>query len=72
VPEATPASTFPPTTSPFADDPLSVGTITTVWFYPERNLRFVFYGPPGYNFARFACEFAAYAEDARYATPACR
>jgi GWxTD domain-containing protein len=62
-------ATFPPTTSPFADDPLSVGSITTVWFYPERNLRFVFYGPPGYNFARFAGEFAAYAEDARYATP---
>jgi hypothetical protein len=43
--------------------------LTTVWYYPERNLRFVFYGPPGYNFARFAGEFQAYAEDARYATP---
>lgn len=62
-------ATFPPTTDAIADEPRSVGTITTVWFYPERNLRFVFYGPPGYNFARFAGEFAAYAEDARYATP---
>jgi GWxTD domain-containing protein len=62
-------ATFPPNTSPMSDDERSVGTVTTVWFYPERNLRFVFFGPPGYNFARFAGEFAAYAEDARYATP---
>ena len=50
-------------------DPMMTGRITTVWYYPERNLRFVFYGPPGYNFARFAGEFRAYAEDARYAMP---
>lgn len=50
-------------------DVMATGRITTVWFYPERNLRFVFYGPPGYNFARFAGEFQAYAEDARYALP---
>jgi GWxTD domain-containing protein len=62
-------ATFPPETRPMADEPGTAGAITTVWFYPERNLRFVFYGPPGYNFARFAGEFAAYAEDARYATP---
>jgi GWxTD domain-containing protein len=62
-------ATFPPSTEQFGDDPLAVGVLTTVWYYPERNLRFVFYGPPGYNFARFAGEFQAYAEDARYATP---
>jgi hypothetical protein len=62
-------ATFPPGTNLVGEDPRSVGTVTTVWFYPERNLRFVFYGPPGYNFARFAGEFAAYAEDARYAMP---
>jgi GWxTD domain-containing protein len=45
------------------------GMITTVWWYPERRLRFVFYGAPGYNVARFASDFQAYAEDARYAAP---
>jgi GWxTD domain-containing protein len=62
-------ATFPPGTEQFDNDPRAVGVVTTVWYYPERNLRFVFYGPPGYNFARFAGEFQAYAEDARYATP---
>jgi GWxTD domain-containing protein len=62
-------ATFPASTEQFGNDPLAVGVLTTVWFYPEKNLRFVFYGPPGYNFARFAGEFQAYAEDARYATP---
>ena len=77
-------ATFPPGTSqigqmvgPMAEggrimltgDVMLTGRITTVWYYPERNLRFVFYGPPGYNFARFAGEFQAYAEDARYALP---
>jgi len=62
-------ATFSPQTDQRTPDPTAIGKITTVWFYPERNLRFVFYGPPGYNFARFAGEFAAYAEDARYALP---
>lgn len=63
-------ATFAPGTQAIGtNDPTNVGKITTVWFYPERNLRFVFYGPPGYNFARFAGEFKAYAEDARYAVP---
>lgn len=48
----------------------SVDKITTVWWYPERRLRFVFYGTPGYNVARFAGDFATYVEDARYAAPA--
>lgn len=62
-------ATFSPETSQYGTDPTSIGKITTVWYYPERNLRFVFYGPPGYNFARFAGEFQAYAEDARYQMP---
>lgn len=45
------------------------GKVVTVWYYPERNLPFVFYGPPGYNFARFAGEFQAFADDARYTIP---
>jgi GWxTD domain-containing protein len=62
-------ATFPPETSQLGSDIASAGKLTTVWFYPERNLRFVFYGPPGYNFARFAGEFRTYVEDARYAQP---
>ncbi len=62
-------ATFPPETSQMGSDIAMTGKITTVWFYPERNLRFVFYGPPGYNFARFAGEFRTYVEDARYAQP---
>ncbi len=50
-------------------DVMATGRITTVWFYPERNLRFVFYGPPGYNFARFAGEFQAYAQETRSVLP---
>jgi GWxTD domain-containing protein len=62
-------ATFAPEIENLGADPGTAGQITTVWFYPERNLRFVFYGPPGYNFARFAGEFRTYAEDARYAQP---
>ncbi|HEX9633649.1 MAG TPA: GWxTD domain-containing protein [Gemmatimonadales bacterium] len=62
-------ASFAPETDGRAPDVMAVGKITTVWFYPERNLRFVFYGPPGYNFARFAGEFQAYAEDTRYRLP---
>jgi len=62
-------ATFSPQTDQRSPDPTAIGKVTTVWFYPERNLRFVFYGPPGYNFARFAGEFAAYAEDTRYQLP---
>jgi GWxTD domain-containing protein len=50
-------------------DPSMVGKVVTVWFYPERNLRFVFFGPPAYNFAKFAGDFKAYADDARYSIP---
>jgi GWxTD domain-containing protein len=62
-------ATFAPETSQLGTEIGTAGKITTVWFYPERNLRFVFYGPPGYNFARFAGEFRTYVEDARYAQP---
>jgi GWxTD domain-containing protein len=64
----------PPVIATFPANPAAsteqVGMITTVWWYPERKLRFVFYGAPGYNVARFASDFQAYAEDARYAAPA--
>lgn len=62
-------ATFPPETSQLGTEIGTAGKITTVWYYPDRNLRFVFYGPPGYNFARFAGEFQTYVEDVRYAQP---
>ena len=62
-------ASFAPNVSRIGDDIELLGKVVTVWFYPERNLRFVFYGPPGYNFARFAGEFKTYAEDARYTSP---
>jgi GWxTD domain-containing protein len=62
-------ATFPAQSEQRSADPASIGKVTTVWYYPERNLRFVFYGPPGYNTARFAGDFAAYVEDMRYALP---
>jgi GWxTD domain-containing protein len=62
-------ATFAPETDRLGEEIGTAGKITTVWFYPDRNLRFVFYGPPGYNFARFAGEFQTYVEDVRYAQP---
>ena len=50
-------------------DPSQVGVVTTVWFYPERNLRFVFTGPPTYNYARLAGDFSAYVENLRVILP---
>ncbi|MEK6767899.1 MAG: GWxTD domain-containing protein [Gemmatimonadota bacterium] len=61
------AVSFAPNTE--GGNPEQIGKITTVWWYPERRLRFVFYGTPGYNVARFSGDFLAYAEDARYAAP---
>jgi GWxTD domain-containing protein len=62
-------ATFPPEIARGQSDPVAVGRLTTIWHYPERNLRFVFTGAPGYNFARFAGDFHTYAEDARYQVP---
>jgi GWxTD domain-containing protein len=62
------AVSFPPATEDIGDAE-QVGRITTVWWYPERRLRFVFYQTPGYNYARFAGEFMAYAEEARQVAP---
>ena len=62
-------ATFPPNTDQVGEDPGMIGKVVTLWYYPERNLSFVFYGPPGYNYARFAGEFQAYADDARTMAP---
>jgi len=62
-------ATFPPNPTESTADMLATGMVTTVWFYPDRNLRFVFTGPPTYNYQRLAVDFDAYAENARSVQP---
>jgi GWxTD domain-containing protein len=47
----------------------AIANVTTIWYYPETKLRFVFVGPPAMNSSRFAGDFRAYAENARYIAP---
>ena len=47
----------------------AIAKVTTVWWYPETKLRFVFVGPPAMNYAIFADEFRSYAENARHLAP---
>lgn len=61
--------TFPPDPQENTDDVLQIGMVTTVWYYPEGNLRFVFYGPPAYNYQRLAGDFPSYAENLRAQVP---
>src|SRR5690242_1553456 len=61
--------TFPPDPQENTDDVLQIGMITTVWYYPEGNLRFVFYGPPAYNYQRLAGDFPSYVENLRAQEP---
>jgi GWxTD domain-containing protein len=60
--------TIAPETSE-ANDLETIGKVTTVWYYPDSKLRFVFVGPPAMNSARFAGDFADYARNARYIQP---
>jgi GWxTD domain-containing protein len=62
-------ATFPPNPYMTSDEMLAVGNLTTVWYYPRRNLRFVFTGPPTYNYQRLAGDFSSYAEAARAQAP---
>jgi GWxTD domain-containing protein len=65
----------PPTIATFApdvttkDDGRTQGRVTTLWWYPEDDLRFVFIGPPAMTSAIFAGDFAAYADELRYTKP---
>lgn len=52
-----------------SDNVESMGKVTTIWYYPDTKLRFVFVGPPAMNTARFAGDFGAYASNARYVAP---
>ena len=47
----------------------AIAKVTTVWWYPESKLRFVFVGPPAMNYAIFADEFRSYAENVRHLAP---
>ena len=52
-----------------ANSPDAMGRITTVWWYPESGLRFMFVGPPAMNYAIFSGDFRSYAADAAYVAP---
>jgi hypothetical protein len=43
--------------------------MTTLWWYPEILLKFVFTGPPAFSNARFAGDFQNYANDLRAEQP---
>lgn len=62
-------ATFAPDPNQRGSDPGEQGMMTTVWYYPDRNLRFVFFGPPTYNYERLAGDFGSYAENVRYGEP---
>lgn len=60
---------FPPANADAVGDPLNAGRVITVWWYPERKLRFVFRGTPGVGPMRFAGDFELYADEARQMAP---
>lgn len=47
----------------------SMAKVTTIWYYPDSKMRFVFVGPPAMNTARYAGDFIAYANNARFIAP---
>jgi len=62
-------ATFAPELSEMEGQSDAIGRVTTLWYYPATKLRFVFVGPPAMNYAFFASDFRAYAEDARFVAP---
>ncbi len=62
-------ATFAPQTTA-RDDAETVARVTTLWWYPESRLRFVFIGPPAMNSAWFAGDFHQYSEELRVQQPA--
>ena len=63
------AATFAPDLAEMEGQSDAIGRVTTLWWYPATKMRFVFVGPPAMNYAFFASDFRAYAEDARYVAP---
>ncbi|MGI9077885.1 MAG: GWxTD domain-containing protein, partial [Gemmatimonadaceae bacterium] len=51
------------------DNSESIARVTTIWYYPDSRLRFVFVGPPAMNYARYAGDFQAYAANTRFLAP---
>jgi GWxTD domain-containing protein len=63
------AAAFPPASAGAVNDPGIANRVITVWWYPQRKLRFVFRGTPGLGPMRFAGDFEQYAEEARQLAP---
>lgn len=61
-------ATFSPETQQIESSD-GAGRVTTVWYYPDTRLRFVFLGPPAMNTAFFAGDFRSYAENTRHLAP---
>ena len=61
-------ATFSPDVS-VRNEGATMAQLTTLWWYPEVPLKFVFVGPPTFSNARFAGDFQNYADDLRAATP---
>lgn len=62
-------ATFPPEVTSGTLEPDALARVTTVWWYPVTNMRFVFVGPPAMNYAFFGGDFRFYAENAREVAP---
>ena len=60
-------ATFSPMSDADARD--AIGRVITVWYYPEREVDFVFTGPPAFNVANFAGNFRDVAQARRDAAP---
>lgn len=63
------AAAFPPASAGAVNDPTIANRVITVWWYPQRKLRFVFRGTPGVGPMRFAGDFPLYADEARAVAP---
>ena len=61
-------ATFAPETQTIEGND-AIAKVTTVWWYPASKRRFVFVGPPAMNYATYAGEFRAYAENMRHIAP---
>jgi GWxTD domain-containing protein len=65
----------PPTIATFQPDVQAknnaetMGRVTTLWWYPEPMLKFVFTGPPAMTSATFAGDFYGYSDELRYKMP---
>lgn len=62
-------ATFPAQTTRMADA-TTMGKVTTVWSYGRKGPVFVFRQNPGFRNARFADDFAFYADDLKASQPA--